>query len=166
MFRTKSILTLASVAALAAGLTGCASGPYYETAYAPMYKVGSVQTTSIEYGRITDMTMVHPGVPTVRVNTTTGTVVGALVGGVVGSTVVTGSGRMPATVLGAAGGAYVGNALSRNIDGEVRGSPEAAVYRVTVTTDRGASIQYEVSSEANLHVGDRVKVENGVVNLS
>src|SRR6202035_2667216 len=44
-----------------------------------------------------------------------GTVIGGVAGGLLGSTIGSGSGRTAATVLGAAGGAYAGNQVQKNM---------------------------------------------------
>jgi hypothetical protein len=38
-----------------------------------------------------------------------------------------------------------------------------SVYRVTVQTDQGAMRYYDVPATGELRVGDRVRVENGVI---
>jgi hypothetical protein len=40
------------------------------------------------------------------------------------------------------------------------------VYRVTVQTDTGAYRSYDVAANADLRVGDRVRIENGVIYLA
>ncbi|MBC7601046.1 MAG: glycine zipper 2TM domain-containing protein [Ramlibacter sp.] len=168
MQSTKTILSLASIAVLAAGLTGCASDPYYGANNYPAGQYSTVNTVSsapmngVEYGRITDVTLVSSAPQTSRANSATGTVVGAVVGGALGTLVGGGSGRVLATVLGAVGGAVVGNRLANN-DGQLRASNDAPVYRLTVTTDQGNYRQFEVSASADLRVGDRVRIENGVI---
>ena len=71
-----------------------------------------------------------------------------------------GSGRAAATVLGAVGGAVIGNRIAKNNDGTTYTGP---AYRVTVQVDNGAWRTYEVSGTGDLRVGDRVRVENGVI---
>ncbi|WP_194792973.1 glycine zipper 2TM domain-containing protein [Caenimonas koreensis] len=168
MQSTKSILTLASIAALTAGLTGCASGPYYGANTYPagptttVTTVASVQPAGVvEYGRITDVSLVSGTSGTSRANSTTGTIVGAVVGGALGNLVGGGTGRVVATVLGAAGGAVVGNRLANN-DGQLR-AMNGPIYRLTVTTDQGNYRQYDVTAASDLRVGDRVRIENGTI---
>jgi uncharacterized protein YcfJ len=52
--------------------------------------------------------------PTQDPNRVTGTVVGGVAGGLLGSTIGSGSGRTAATIVGAAGGAYVGNQVQKS----------------------------------------------------
>jgi len=87
-----------------------------------------------------------------------GTVAGAVVGGVVGSQVGSGSGATAATVIGAAGGAYVGHEL------EKRQQPQQAdAYRINVRMDDGSYQAPMQSTSTDLRAGDRVRIENGVV---
>ena len=88
-----------------------------------------------------------------------GAVVGGLAGAALGSTIGAGAGRTAATVLGAVGGAAVGNHIARN----QQGITTAPGYRVTVQTEQGGMRTYEVSATGDLHVGDRVRVENNVI---
>lgn len=50
-------------------------------------------------------------------NQDAGTVVGATAGGLLGNTIGGGNGNTVATIGGAAAGAYVGNRVGRNMDG-------------------------------------------------
>jgi uncharacterized protein YcfJ len=52
--------------------------------------------------------------PTEDPNRVTGTVIGGVAGGLLGSAIGSGRGRTAATIVGAAGGAYVGNQVQRN----------------------------------------------------
>ena len=62
--------------------------------------------------------------------------------------------------LGAIGGAVVGNRIAKNRDGTPYTGP---AYRVTVQTDQGQWRTYEVGATGDLRVGDRVRVDNGVI---
>lgn len=86
-----------------------------------------------------------------------GTVAGAVVGGVVGSQVGSGSGATAATVIGAAGGAYVGHEL------EKRYQQQTDAYRISIRMDDGSYQAVMQETNTGLRVGDRVRVENGVV---
>lgn len=85
-----------------------------------------------------------------------GTIIGGVVGGVVGSQVGSGEGKTAATVIGAAGGAYAGHEL------EKRSQQQANAYRITVRMNDGSYQTLMQNTSANLRVGDRVKIENGV----
>jgi outer membrane lipoprotein SlyB len=112
-----------------------------------------------EWGRITNIEYLPVGSTTSNNNGVIGAIVGGLVGGAIGSNIGQGAGRTAATVLGAGAGALAGNRIARNASG----ATTAAGYRVTVQTDGGAWRTYEVGSTGDLRVGDRVRVENGVI---
>lgn len=83
-----------------------------------------------------------------------GTVAGAVIGGVAGNQVGSGKGNTAATIVGSAGGAYIGHQL------EKRNQP-APGYEITIRMSNG---EYQTLSQAtpgDLRVGDRVRVENG-----
>ncbi len=85
-----------------------------------------------------------------------GTVVGGVVGGVVGSQVGQGSGKTAATVLGAAAGAYAGHEL------EKRNQQQTPAYRITVRMGDGSAQTVTQSTNPDIRVGDRVRIDNGV----
>ncbi len=88
-----------------------------------------------------------------------GAIAGAVVGGVLGNQVGGGSGQTIATVAGAAGGAYVGNEIE-NRQGQKK---TADAYKVTVRMDSGSYQTVTQDNAAGLRVGDRVRIENGLV---
>ncbi|MEO7549061.1 MAG: glycine zipper 2TM domain-containing protein [Ramlibacter sp.] len=153
--------TIASTTVLAASLAACGSTNLNQpvSSYpSGSYPASTVQYSS-EFGRITNIEYV-PGTQTSGNNGTAGTVIGGVAGGLLGNTVGGGSGRTAATVLGAIGGAVIGNRIARNRDGSTYTGP---AYRVTVQADSGAWHTYEVSATGDLRVGDRVRVDNGVI---
>lgn len=87
-----------------------------------------------------------------------GTIAGALVGGVVGNQVGSGSGNTAATVLGAAGGAYIGHELENR-----RQQQTVDVYRIRVLLNDGRYQTLTQDTNGGVRVGDRVQVMNGVV---
>ena len=122
---------------------------------------------SREYGRITNIESVQADAPrsnnpNVR-NAVIGGVIGAVVGSVLGKNVNDGHNRSGATVLGGVAGAAVGSQVGRGQapQDQVLANP---AYRVVIQTDAGAMRTYEVGpSTGDLRVGDRVRVENGVI---
>jgi len=82
-----------------------------------------------------------------------GTVLGGLAGGVIGHQIGSGRSNTAATVIGAIGGAAVGTEIEKK---RVQGSR----YRITVRLDSGSVLIVEDTRDVNLHVGDRVRVEN------
>jgi outer membrane lipoprotein SlyB len=87
-----------------------------------------------------------------------GTIAGAVVGGVLGHQVGSGTGQTVATVAGAAGGAYVGHQLENRQQQQT-----ADAYRVTVRMDNGSHQTLMLSTNAGFRVGDRVRIDNGVM---
>ncbi|HKB54179.1 MAG TPA: glycine zipper 2TM domain-containing protein [Ramlibacter sp.] len=158
--------------ALAASLAACA---YYPTvpvsvpvgtySNAPgVYPSGSpavaVAPAGVDYGRVTNIqylqgTAVAPGqnVP----GAILGGVAGAAAGNVLGSAVGGSNARGIGTVLGGAAGMALGSQAGRTV---ATGAP---AYRVTVQTDQGVMRYFDVPSPGDLHVGDRVRVDNGVI---
>jgi len=86
-----------------------------------------------------------------------GTVAGAIVGGIVGNQVGAGRGNTAATVVGAAGGAYVGHEL------EKRNQTQSDAYKITVRMNNGSYQTLMQSTSADIRVGDRVQIDNGMV---
>jgi outer membrane lipoprotein SlyB len=87
-----------------------------------------------------------------------GAIAGAVVGGVLGNQVGGGTGKTVATVAGAAGGAYVGNEIEK---GQRQQTVDS--YRVSVRMDNGGYQTVTQGSNADLRVGDRVRIYNGTV---
>lgn len=87
-----------------------------------------------------------------------GAIAGAVVGGVLGNQVGGGKGQTVATVAGAAGGAYVGNEIEKR-----QQQKTADAYKVTVRMDSGSYQTVTQNNNAGLRVGDRVRVDNGMV---
>ena len=88
-----------------------------------------------------------------------GTIAGAVVGGIVGNQVGSGRGNTAATVVGAAGGAYVGH----EIDKRQQQPKTADLYRFNIRMDSGSYQTLTQNTVADLRVGDRVQIDNGIV---
>ena len=88
-----------------------------------------------------------------------GTIAGAVVGGIVGNQVGSGRGNTAATVIGAAGGAYVGH----EIDKRQQQPKTADLYRFNIRMDSGSYHTLTQNTVADLRVGDRVQIDNGIV---
>jgi len=86
-----------------------------------------------------------------------GAVLGGVAGGLLGNQIGHGTGRAAATVAGAAGGALVGNSIEKGRSSKVTG------YRVTVRTDGGHTRVFEADHLDGLKVGDRVRVDGGLL---
>jgi len=91
-----------------------------------------------------------------------GTVAGAVVGGVVGHQVGSGSGNTAATVLGAAGGAYIGHEIEKRQQQD-RQHQTVDAYKITVRMENGGYQALMRSTADDLRVGDHVRIVNGSV---
>ena len=85
-----------------------------------------------------------------------GSVAGAVIGGVAGHQVGSGSGNTAATIAGAAGGAYIGPQLEK-------GKQAENAYRISVRMENGDYQTLIQPSIGDLRVGDRVRIDNGVL---
>ncbi len=86
-----------------------------------------------------------------------GTVAGGVLGAVLGNQVGGGSGKTAATVLGAAGGAYAGNRVEKNMK-------KVTVYEVRIRMNDG---NYRTIEQANaIAAGTRVVVEGNSVRVT
>ena len=144
-----------------ATLAACSSyGPTYGSAptYSSAPTVSSYPAAGTEFGRIVNIEYMPVGTaaPT---NNILGAVIGGVAGGLLGNQIGSGGGRAAATVLGAVGGAAVGQHLARNSSGALT----QPGYRITMQSDQGAMRTYEVPATGDLRVGDRVRVDNGVI---
>lgn len=83
-----------------------------------------------------------------------GTVAGGVVGGVLGSQVGSGTGQTAATIGGAAAGAYIGHQMEKG---------KGDAYKFTIRMDNGSYQTLTQSTSTNFRVGDRVRIENGVL---
>ncbi len=86
-----------------------------------------------------------------------GTVAGGVVGGLLGNQVGGGSGKTAMTVLGAAGGAFAGNQIEKNMK-------KVTVYQVRVRMNDGSTRNVEVST--SVPVGSRVIVEGNNLRMA
>ena len=161
--RVSRVSHIALGAALAASLGACAYNP---PPYAPVgaypgagYPV-AVAPVATEYGRVTNIQFYQAGPAAAGQNVggaVIGAVAGALVGNMVGRSLGGVSARDTSTVLGGVGGAVIGSQTGR-----VPG-PATPVYRITVQSDRGVMRFFDVPSPGDLRIGDRVRVDNGVI---
>ena len=151
---------VAAAGAAAAMLAACASTPVYGPSYpTSSYPVSTVPVAGAEYGRILNIEYMPVGTAAPQSQGILGAVVGGVAGALLGSTIGGGSGRTAATVLGGVAGAAVGNSIARN----QAGVTTAPGYRITMQTDNGIVRTYEVPATGDLRVGDRVRVDGGVI---
>lgn len=88
-----------------------------------------------------------------------GTVLGAVIGGVLGNQVGGGTGRAVAAGAGVIGGAVVGNAMEQR----QHSAGGNDYYRVSIRFDDGAMGHFDYQRIDDLRVGDRVKIEGGLI---
>jgi outer membrane lipoprotein SlyB len=151
--------SLAAGAVAAAMLAGCSTYPVANNSYGSSggYPVSNVQ--GMEYGRIVNIEYLPVGSTAPHNNGILGAVVGGVAGAALGSLIGGGAGRTAATVVGGVAGAAVGNNIARN----QQGVTTQAGYRITMQSDQGAMRTFEVPATGDLRVGDRVRVDNGVI---
>jgi outer membrane lipoprotein SlyB len=154
--RTSHIAPLAAGAMAAAMLAACGGVPLSEPASS--YPAPTAMApASLEYGRVTNIEFFQGGTATSGLNVP-GAIIGGVAGAVLGNQIGSGSGRDAATILGGAAGAAVGSQVGRP-----SAPTTSPVYRVSIQTDQGAMRVYDVPATGELRIGDRVRVENGVI---
>lgn len=175
----KSCIPLSLATGAAALLSACGSqvplmngaGGYptggYSTGQAAPASVGTVATApaALEFGRIADIQAVSQGVTSATnpnaSRAVVGGILGAVVGSVLGKNIDNGHSRAGTTVLGGAAGAAIGSGIGRGQPQQQAGA--APAWRISVQTDQGQWRTYEVTAPGDLRVGDRVRIENGVI---
>jgi len=83
-----------------------------------------------------------------------GAVAGGLTGAVVGSQFGRGADRTALTILGAAGGAYAGNSIEKNMN-------KSTAWRITVRMDDGSHRTLSQPEPPAIAVGDAVRIADG-----
>jgi outer membrane lipoprotein SlyB/predicted small lipoprotein YifL len=85
-----------------------------------------------------------------------GVIGGGVVGGLLGNQVGNGTGRDLATLAGAVGGAFAGNAIEKN-------AKKTKSYYIAVRMEDGTERTYRQPTDPGLTRGDKVKIENNMV---
>lgn len=136
---------------LTAGLlSACGSGPdVIRSDPAPYY--GSSYSSYSTEGRVTSIDYVSS-----RRTSGGGAIIGGIVGGVLGHQIGSGRGNDAATVAGAVGGAIVGNEMEKRRN-------EGGYYSVTVRAFDGSTQVFNYENVGDLRVGDRVRIESGLI---
>jgi len=120
-------------------LTGCETTPAFQVS-GPAWRDGTVESIVQD--------TVQSG------NATAGALGGALIGGLLGNQVGGGSGRTAATIIGAGGGAFIGNQAAQR---------QTLVWRIGVRYDDGSLATIQQTTAPALRIGDRVRVTaNGI----
>jgi outer membrane lipoprotein SlyB len=161
--RTSRFAPIAAGAAAAAMLAACGANPTVPlsgpvSTYPSTYpSTASTAPASLEYGRVTNIESYQGGTASSGINVP-GAIMGAVAGAVLGHQIGSGSGRDAATVLGGAAGAALGSQV-----GKPSTATTGPIFRVSIQTDQGVMRVYDVPATGELRVGDRVRVENGVI---
>jgi len=85
-----------------------------------------------------------------------GAVAGGVTGAVIGNQMGSGRGNTAMTVIGAAGGAFAGNEIEKNVK-------KRYAYRITVRMEDGTFRTVSQSRPPAVSVGDKVRVADGIV---
>ncbi len=147
----RSLSTLVCIVSLAF-VSACSTGPRRDERMVqqdPAYRSQGYA----EYGQVRSIGVI----PMESRTTGGGAILGAVIGAVIGNQVGSGTGRGVATGLGAVGGALAGNEIEK----QRRGDDE--VYRISVRLDNGSVREFDYERIDDLRVGDRVKIEGGVL---
>ena len=85
-----------------------------------------------------------------------GGVAGGVVGGLLGNQIGSGNGRTAATVAGVVGGALLGNKIEKTVK-------KKEVYEVVVRYEDGTTQTFPSDTPPAWRIGDKVRLENGVL---
>jgi outer membrane lipoprotein SlyB len=89
-------------------------------------------------------------------NAAAATIGGAVIGGLLGNQIGGGRGQTAATVIGAGGGAFVGNQAAQR---------QTLVWRIGVRYDDGSLATIQQTTAPALRIGDRVRVTGNGIEL-
>jgi outer membrane lipoprotein SlyB len=123
-------------------LAGCNTPPAFQVSE-PSARVGTVES-------ITQDTVQN-------VNSTAGAIGGAVIGGLLGSQVGGGLGQTAATIIGAGGGAVIGNQAAQR--------SQTFIWRIGVRYDDGSIAAIQQTAAPALRIGDRVRVTSTGIEL-
>lgn len=150
---TKVLAQLVLISLTACANLGLPTGTTAPTSTVPPQAATATGTIYTGYGVVQAIELVKLD----RSSLGVGTIAGAVVGGLVGSQVGSGSGKTAATVLGAAGGAYLGHEM------EKQSQAQTDAYKLTLRMQDGTLQTVTQVAPIDARVGDRVWVDsNGV----
>ena len=153
-------LSVALAAALTLGACANTAAPVATGAGSTYPQAGGSSSSGIYSGygvvQSIDLVQQQPSTGIAGTGIGVGAIAGAVVGGILGNQVGGGVGNTAATVLGAAGGAYAGNEV------EKRTQQQSNAYKFTIRMNDGSYQTLTQNTNADVRVGDRVVVENGV----
>ena len=147
----RPLFTLVCVTSLAF-VTACSTGPRRDERVGQQDPAYRTQRYA-EYGQVRNIEVI----PMASQTSGGGAVLGAVIGAVIGNQIGGGTGRGVATGVGAVGGAIAGNEIEKRR----RGDDE--IYRIGVRLDNGSVREFDYERIDDLRVGDRVRIEGGVL---
>jgi len=158
------LMSVVVVAAITGRLPGAVSSPAVSTSEAPAPAATAPAATTSQAkpqsrlfaARCSDCGVIEE-VRAVQVDgeaSGLGAAAGGITGAIVGSQIGRGNGRTLATIAGAAGGAYAGNAIEKN-------TRKRVVYRITLRMDDGSRRVLTKGQQPAFSVGERVRVIDG-----
>lgn len=153
--KTHQLIIVTSIAA-ASLLSACAN-PGYQPASSSSSSSGS-NYSATQYGVVDGIETVaasNGGIAGSGIGA--GTIIGGVVGGVLGHQVGGGTGKDIATAAGVVGGAVVGHELDK------RNQQQTETYNIRVRLNNGGNQNINVQSVNDLRIGDRVRIDNGVI---
>ncbi len=136
----------------AAPATAYPADPAPQVRPAPVQAPAAPTPAQVASNRVGEIESIEP-IRTRPQGSGAGAVIGGVLGAVVGNQFGHGLGRAALTGAGAVGGALAGNNVERNHKEGVSG------YRVVVRLNNGHTRTFERAQVANLHVGDRVRLD-------
>lgn len=131
------------VAGVAMLLAGCNTPPAFQVSEPSGGRVGTVESITQDAVQ--------------NVNSTVGAIGGAVIGGLLGNQIGGGRGQTAATVIGAGGGAYLGNQAAQR--------SQTFVWRIGVRYEDGSFATIQQTTAPNLRIGDRVRVTSSGIQL-
>ena len=140
MWRRAAAVCVAGVSML---LAGCNTPPAFQVSEPSGGRVGKVESITQDAVQ--------------NVNSTVGTVGGAVIGGLLGNQIGGGSGKTAATIIGAGGGAFLGNQAANR--------SQTNVWRIGVRYEDGTMATIQQTTAPNLRIGDRVRVTSSGIQL-
>lgn len=152
IFKTFSVVVAVGV------LGACADMPSQSVAAPAATTYPQSSNAYTQYGVVQSIDLVSQNTGPANNSIGAGTIAGAVVGGILGNQVGGGSGNTAATVLGAAGGAYAGHQVEKN----QRNTQQVTAYKFTVRLNNGSYQTVIQTTNADIRVGDRVQIDNGV----
>jgi uncharacterized protein YcfJ len=143
-------MTIGGVAAVALGIGAAGCDGVSKPKFAEVVSVKEAKETIRTPREVCEDVVVQKKAPVKDEHRLTGKVVGGVAGGVLGHQIGGGSGQTVATIAGAAGGAYVGNKVQKNMqDKDVVTSTERRCKTVEDTSEKllGYDVAYRLDGK-------------------